>query len=51
LQDDRHAADVDAKVSRQRQNEFQPLQVFVGVQARVAFGARGLEQAFALIKA
>jgi hypothetical protein len=38
LQDDGDAADVHAEIARQVQNEFQPLQVFVGVEASVAFG-------------
>ena len=50
LQDDRHARDVDAQIARQRKNELQPLQIFVGIEARVTFGARGFEQAFALIE-
>src|ERR1700693_1068551 len=51
LQDDRHAADVHPQIASQRQDELQPLQVFVRVKAGVALGARGLEQSLALIKA
>src|ERR1700730_13318986 len=50
LQDDRHAADVDTEVAGQRQNELQPLQVFVGVEASVPFGSRGLEESLALVE-
>jgi hypothetical protein len=51
LQNDRHAADVHAQVARQRQDEFQPLEVFVRVETCIAFGARRFQQSLALVEA
>ena len=51
LQDDGHAADVHSRIAGQRQNKFQALQILIGVEARVAFGTGGFEQAFAFVKA
>jgi len=49
-QDDGNAGDIYAQVSSQVENELQPLQIFFRIKARVAVGARGLEQAFTLVK-
>jgi len=51
LKDDRHTADVHAQIAGQRENEFQPLQIFVSVEAGVALGAGRLEQALAFVQA
>jgi ABC-type multidrug transport system fused ATPase/permease subunit len=50
VEDDFHAGQVDAQVACQRENYFQLLDVRVGVEARVAVGARRFEQAFAFVK-
>src|SRR5207245_6124816 len=50
LQDDGDPANVHAEVAGKIKDKLEALQVFVGVEARVAFGAGGLEQALALIK-
>jgi hypothetical protein len=50
LQNDGHAADVHAQIARQRQNELQPLQVFIRIEPRIAFGAARLEQPLAILK-
>ena len=50
LQHDGNSGDVHAKIARQVQDELQPLQVFFGIEARIAFGARRLQQSFALIQ-
>src|SRR5208282_3604639 len=44
LQDDGDAGDVDAEVAGEVENELEPLQIFIGVEAGVALGARRLEQ-------
>src|ERR1700685_1367812 len=51
LQDDRHPRNVHGQIAGQSEDELQPLQVFLGVEAGVAFGPRRLEQSFALVKA
>ena len=51
LQDDGHAGDVHAQVAGEREDELQPLQVLLGVEAGVALGARRLQQPFALVQA
>src|SRR5439155_8891349 len=51
LQNDCHSADVHTEVARKIQNEFQPLQVFIGVKTSVAFGSRWLQQSFAFVEA
>src|SRR5215469_5811867 len=43
LQDDRNAANVYPQVASQIENEFQPLQVLIGIKSRVSFGARGFQ--------
>src|ERR1700722_11018851 len=50
LKNDRHAADVDAQIARQRQNELQALQVFIRIEPRVTFCAARLKQSFALVE-
>src|SRR5271163_4206986 len=50
LQNNSNAADVYSQIARQRQNEFKPLQIFIGVKPSVAFGATGLEKPFALVQ-
>ena len=50
VQNDFDARQIHAQVARQLENHFQPLQIVVGVEARVAVAARGLEQSFALIE-
>src|SRR5664279_5584588 len=42
LQNNRDTRDVHSQVPRQRQDQFQTLDIFVGVEAGVAFGARRL---------
>src|SRR5260370_40793319 len=39
LQNDGDAADVDAQIARERQDELKPLQIFVGIEPGIAFGA------------
>src|SRR5208337_396117 len=51
LQNDGHAADIDPQIACQRQDELQPLQIFIGIKPGIAFGAAGLEQPFAFVKA
>ena len=51
VQDDLDAGEVHAEVARQREDRFELLQVLFGVEARVAVGARRLEQSFALVEA
>ena len=43
LQDDRHASDVHPKVASEREDEFQPFQVFIRIESCVALGARRLK--------
>src|ERR1035437_6110847 len=51
LQNNRDTRDVHSQVPRQRQDQFQALDIFVGVEAGVAFGARRLQQTFAFVQA
>jgi hypothetical protein len=51
LQDDGDAGDVDAEIAGEVEDELEALEVFVGIEAGVAFGAGGLEEAFALVEA
>src|SRR5207245_10408252 len=50
LQDGSDAADVHAEVAGKIEDEFEALQVLVGIETRVAFGAGGVEQTLALIE-
>jgi hypothetical protein len=51
VQDDFDAGEVYAHIASQRQYYVEALQIFVGVEAGVAFGARWLQQADALVEA
>jgi hypothetical protein len=51
LEDDGDARDVDTEVAGEVEDELEALEVFVGVEAGVAFSARGFEEAFALVEA
>src|SRR5205814_1253997 len=50
LQDDGDAADVHAQVARQIKNKFEALQVVIGVEACVAFGAGRFKQSLAFVE-
>jgi hypothetical protein len=50
VQNDLDAREVHAHVARQSQNHFQPLQIVVGVEPRVALRTRRLQQPDAFIK-
>src|SRR5579864_4342575 len=50
LQDDGHSRDVHSQIPGEREDEFQPLQIFFGVQTGVALCARGFQQSFTLIQ-
>ena len=51
LENDGDAGDVDAEVAGEVEDELEALEVFVGIEAGVAFGAGGFEEAFALVEA
>ena len=51
VEDDLDAGEVDAEIAGQRQNRFELLEVLFRVEARVAVGARRLQQPFALVQA
>src|SRR5947209_12179244 len=50
IEDDGDARHVDAEIAREGQDEFEALQVLLGVHARVALSARRLEEAFTLVE-
>ena len=43
VENDFDAGEIDAHVARQRQDDVEALEIFVGVEARVALRTRGLE--------
>ena len=51
IENDLDARQIHAQIARQMQNHFEPFQVFIGIEPRIAVAAAGLEQSFALIEA
>ena len=51
VQDDLDAGEIDAEIAGEVKDHLQAFQVLGGVEARVAFAARRLEQALALVEA
>jgi len=45
------AGEIDAEFAGEIEDDFEAFEIFVGVEARVALGARGLQQADTLIEA
>jgi hypothetical protein len=50
VEDDLDAGEIDAEIARQRQDGLELFEILFRVEAGVAFGARRLEQAFALVQ-
>ena len=50
VKDDLDARKIHAEVARQRQDQLEPLEIWIGVETRVAFGARRLQQTLAFIQ-
>src|SRR5205085_6595338 len=51
VENDFDAGEVDAEIARQREDGFELFEIFFRIEARVAFGARRLEQPLALVEA
>src|SRR5947207_13609809 len=50
VEDDFHAGEINAEVSGEGEDDFEPLEIAVRVKTRVALGPRRFQQSFALIK-
>ena len=51
VQNDFDAGEIHPQITSEFENHFQAFQIVVGVEARIAFTARGGEQPFALVEA
>jgi hypothetical protein len=51
VEDDLHAGEVHAEVAGQREDGLELFEVVLGVQPRVAFGPRRLQEPLALVQA
>src|SRR5690349_1999094 len=50
VEDDLHAREIHPKVARQRKNQFQPLEIRIGIESRVPFRSRRLQKPFTLVE-
>src|SRR5947207_473489 len=51
VENDFYAREIHAKIARQRKNEFEPFEIRISVETRVALRPRRLEQSLAFIEA
>src|SRR6185437_7168643 len=50
VQNDLDAGEIHAEIPGEMENDFEPVEVFIGIKPRVAIAAAGLEQTLALVK-
>src|SRR4026209_1850584 len=50
VENDLHTREIHAEVARQRKNQFQSLEIRIGIEPRVSFRARRLQEPLALVE-